>query len=353
VEFGGPLCVNPSMGEPMTDVAYRALAWPHGVLAVQRLGAMLAPVTFILADGRQVSPMQVAPWAGEPGTDSLPGILRRLRGEWPCVPFGYSLPPVGFAAEWARTILPETADEEVHGHSSNHDWQWEEAPAGALRLSIDYPDASPVKRVERIITPDPRAPAVDLEFRIEVREDCRLPIGLHPVFRLPVKPGGARLEPGRFDYGLTYPAMVEPTAPLFAENVRFADLQSLPTRNGGTIDATRLPLAVDTEELLQLNGIDGSAALLNQVDGYRVKLTWQKEHFPSLLLWFSNRGRKLAPWNGRHVAIGVEPICSPFGLGPATALADNPIARAGTPTARAFRRGEPFVTRYRIEAAAL
>ena len=228
-----------------------------------------------------------------------------------------------------------------------------ECTEGSLRLSIDYPAASPVRRVERTVTPDPNAPAVDLEFRIAVREDCRLPIGLHPVLRLPAGPGGAQLEPGRFDHGLTYPAMVEPSAPLFAENVRFADLTRVPTRRGETIDASRLPLAVDTEELLQLNGIDGTAALANEVDGYRVRLTWQKEHFPSLLLWFSNRGRKQAPWSGRHLAIGVEPICSPFGLGPPTALADNPIARSGTPTAVALRRDEPFVTRYRIEVEAL
>jgi hypothetical protein len=82
-------------------------------------------------------------------------------------------------------------------------------------------------------------------------------------------------------------------------------------------------------------------------------LNWQKEHFPSLLLWISNRGRPMPPWSSRHLALGMEPICSPFGLGPATALADNPIARSGTPTARSFKAGETFVTHYRIEAEAL
>ena len=134
----------------MTDSPYRALAWPHGVFAVQRLGAMLAPVTFVLADGRQVSPMHIAPWAGEPGTDSLPGILRRLRGEWPCVPFGYSVPPDGFVPDWAECIRPAEAGEEVHGHSSNHDWRWEEAAAGALRLSIDYPEESPASNDDHL-----------------------------------------------------------------------------------------------------------------------------------------------------------------------------------------------------------
>ncbi|HZP19033.1 MAG TPA: hypothetical protein VFB16_02390 [Bauldia sp.] len=337
----------------MSNEAYRSLAWAHGALVVQRLGAMLAPVTFVLADGRQVSPMHIAPWADEARSDDLPGVLRRLRGEWPCVPFGYSLPPQSFVPDWQKVIAPAEPGEEVHGHCSNHAWRWEDAAPGELRASIDYPAGHPVQRAERLVRPDPDRPAIDLEFRIEVREDCRLPIGLHGTFRLPVRAQAARLEPGRFDHGLTYPAMVEPAAPLFAEDRRFTDLASVPLRRGGSLDASRLPLVEDTEELLQLNGVDGSAALANEADGYRMRLTWQKEHFPSLLLWISNRGRRMAPWNGRHVAIGIEPICSPFGLGPATAIADNPIARSGTPTAHPFRRGSTFVTRYRISAEPL
>jgi hypothetical protein len=333
--------------------AYRGLGWAHGSLTVQRLGAMLAPVTFVLADGRQVSPMHIAPWAEEPGMETQPGVLRRLRGEWPCLPFGYSSPPEGYAAEWARLFAPASADEEAHGPCANNPWRWEKAEGGILKLSIDYPGSSPVRRVERTITPDPSGPAIDLEFRVEAREDCRLAIGLHPTFRLPLAEGAARIEPGRFDHGLTYPGPVEKGAEYFAEGARFADLSSVPTRDGRRVDASRVPLAADTEELLQLNGIDGTAAFANHAEGYRVRLSWQKEHFPSLLLWFSNRGRKGIPWRGRNLCLGVEPICSPFGFGPATAAADNPIARSGTPTALAFKPSEPFVTRYRIAAEAL
>lgn len=146
---------------------------------------------------------------------------------------------------------------------------------------------------------------------------------------------------------------MEPGAALFTGNTTFADLTSVPARAGGLVDASRLPLAAETEELLQIDGLDGTASLANHSEGYRVKLSWQKEHFPSLLLWYSNRGRKAEPWNGRHVAIGIEPICSPFGLGPVTALADNPIARSGIATALEFSPDRPFVTRYRIEASAL
>lgn len=72
-----------------------------------------------------------------------------------------------------------------------------------------------------------------------------------------------------------------------------------------------------------------------------------------MLLWMSNRGRRFAPWNGRHLALGMEPICSAFDLGPQVSAADNPISRAGTPTARRFTAGESFGTTYRIEVEAL
>jgi galactose mutarotase-like enzyme len=332
---------------------YRGLGWAHGALTVQRLGAMLAPVTFVLRDGRQVSPFHIAPWVDEPGSDALPGILRKLRGEWPCVPFGYSVSADGWPEEWSQVMGSPEPNEEVHGHSSNNDWTWMESDGRSLSLALDYPETSPVARVERTVTPDPAAPAVDIQFSIVVRRASRLPIGLHPVFRLPAQADAAELELGAFDHGRTYPGDVEPGAPLFARDATFSSLSAVPARAGGTVDASRLPLAEDTEELLQIQGLDGTAALANHAEGYRVKLSWQKEHFPSLLLWYSNRGRKAFPWNGRHVAIGVEPIRSPFGLGPATAIADNPIARSGIPTALEFSLERPFTTRYRIEAAPL
>lgn len=331
----------------------RSLDWAHGRLTVQRLGAMLAPVEFRLADGRIVSPLHVAPWADEPMQTELPGILRRLRGEWPCVPFGYSVPAEGWPAEWAQVMGPAASDEEVHGHCSNHDWVWQPGDGKSLRLALDYPDSSPVARVERVITPDPDAPAIDLTFRILVRRPCRLPMGLHPVFRLPTIPGGAQLELGTFQVGHTYPHDVEPGKAIFAANRCFRDLAAVPARNGGSIDASALPLDVETEELLQIEGLDGRVALANLAEGYRAELSWDTRHFPSLLLWMSNRGRTAEPWNGRHLAIGIEPICSPFGLGPATALAENPIALSGVVTAQDMSPDRPFETRYRIAASPL
>jgi len=332
---------------------YRGLGWKYGALTVQRLGAMLAPLTFVLGDGRQVSPMHVAPWYDDPAAAGEPGILRRLRGEWPCVPFGYAFPNDASPADWAKIMGPPAPDEEVHGHSSNHDWDWQSGDGKSLRLAIAYPAGHPVSHVERTVTPDPEAPAVDLAFTIHIRAACRLPMGLHATFRLPATPRAATIEPAAFGTGRTFPGNVEPTTDIFAVDELFESLKAVPARAGGTVDAARVPLPMATEELLQLDDIAGTIALANAAEGYRVRLNWQPEHFPSILLWYSNRGRTAAPWNGRHLALGMEPILSPFGLAPDTARADNPVSRAGTPTVRDFSAGEVFTTRYRIAAEPL
>ena len=117
--------------------------------------------------------------------------------------------------------------------------------------------------------------------------------------------------------------------------------------DGSILDVSRVPLLRPTEEILQLLDMPGHASILNTAEGYRVRLSWNPEHYPSTLLWFSNRGRQMPPWNGRHLALGLEPICAAFDLGTQISAGHNPIAGRGVPTARKVRAGERFVTRYR------
>ena len=334
--------------------AYRGLGWAHGALTVQRLGAMLAPLTFVLARRPPGLPMHVAPWAGEPGTAQLPGILRRLRGEWPCVPFGYSVPADGVANDLgAFCERRRTPARKCTATRSNHDWHWQPAADGSLvaelglsrhrvRCAGSSASSPPTRRRQRSIS----------RFRIDIREACRLPIGLHPVFRLPSKTGQrvARAWPLR-----SWPDLSRHASNLRAALRHRPALRALwpPCRGERRRPSThsRLPFAEDTEELLQLNGVAGRCALANREEGYRVRLSWQKEHFPSLLLWFSNRGRKMEPWNGRHVAIGIEPICSPVRPRPShrTRRQSDRAHRARRPPATS-PLDEIFTTRYRIEA---
>ena len=267
------------------------------------------------------------------------------------MPFGgdaeRDLPP-----GWSASGETISRDEPFHGRSSNEEWRFLDAPEGSVALAIDYPESHPIRSLVRRVTPDPNAAAVDFDLEVIARRACSLPIALHPTFRMPQQPGALRLEPGPYDHVRTFPGTVEPGASLFPRDVRFARLEEAPTRAGGVVDASRLPLDRRVEELLLLVNCRGSVALHDGENGWRVRMIWDPRHFPCLQFWISNRGRQEYPWSGRHLGLGVEPVCGAFDLGPAVSNAPNPIAAAGAPTAYRFSPDERFVTRYRIEVEA-
>ncbi|MCY3980649.1 MAG: hypothetical protein OXF51_02525, partial [Alphaproteobacteria bacterium] len=107
-------------------------------------------------------------------------------------------------------------------------------------------------------------------------------------------------------------------------------------------------------ELDELCGVEGTVTLENHAERYRAKLAYDPAVFPSLVLWISNRGRRNYPWNGRHLALGVEPTCGAFDLGPQVGCnPNNPIAADGFPTAVQFRAGQAFTTTYTIAVECL
>lgn len=328
----------------------RTLSWGCGSLSVEPLGGMLGPTEFILPDGRRVAPFQVAPWANESEWLDQPGTLRRLRGEWPCVPFGSDAdrPTRG---DWPGSRASMTADPFPHGYGSNHVWRFDAPSPTHISLSIAYPGDHPIASLERRVSPNPGAPAIDFELFINARHDCDLPIGLHPCFRLPENPGALLIEAHPGKGSATFPVATDESS-IFARG-RFLDRwNEVPLLDGSIMDVAHVPLSRDTEEVLQLLDMPGSASLWNTAEGYRVRLTWDPEHFPSALLWFSNRGRQMPPWNGRHLALGFEPVCAAFDLGTQISAAENPISKRGIATTRKFRAGEQFVTRYRLEVEA-
>ena len=135
---------DPPPDTPARAVTRRTQDWAHGRLTVQALGAMLGPVTFRLPDGREVSPLHVAPWADDPQVASLPGILRALRGDFACVPFGADR-ALDLAGDWSALSRP--APERPgppHGPSSNEIWKLQD---DGLHLTLEYPEDSPIALV--------------------------------------------------------------------------------------------------------------------------------------------------------------------------------------------------------------
>ena len=92
-----------------------------------------------------------------------------------------------------------------------------------------------------------------------------------------------------------------------------------PAKQGGTLDMRRYPsggpTSALTAHLLQENReaeyFRAWNAELSTIVGY----SWRRADYPWICLWEENRGREIAPWNGRTTTWGVEFGVSPFAEG--------------------------------------
>jgi hypothetical protein len=327
---------------------FSRLTWDKGDIALYSLGGMLGPAQFRLPDGRMVSPLHVAPWHEE-GLPNLPPILQGLRGDWPCVPFGIR-PDAALPSEWdvPRPEHPDPSTLLGHGYGSNHHWTFLPSTPTSIGAAIDYPEACAIARLERRIEVVPGETTLRCSLDILARRDCRLPIGLHPTFRMTTEPGSMRLDIGPHEGVWSPPVDEGPGFSLVEPGQHFASMSSLKDRSGAPLALDRLPTPTRSETLLMATGVSGRATLDYLAEGFRVTLSVDPAVFPNLMLWFSNYGRTASPWSGRHLALGIEPVCAAFDLGAEISASDNPLARKGIRTARDFRAGERVSTSYEI-----
>jgi hypothetical protein len=329
---------------PGSDEVFFSIAWAHGELTVRAIGGMLAPLRFDLPGARSISPLYVAPWSEEDATTPMSGMMRRMRGEWPCVPFGAVEAPSGLPPGW----LPRDAGSPwFHGYGANHAWKLVDRNEFSLSLRIDLPEEEPVEWMERVIRVDPQAPALSVDLIVLPRRDSVLPFALHPTFAVP--PDGVQLVPGRYEAVHTYPCPPVPGVSRLTPDRSVVALSALPCWEE-MIDLSRLPLDYATEELLQLQSCE-SAFALHYASGIQVVLDWDRAQLPDVLLWISQRGRSHAPWNGRNQALGIEPCNSCFDLSRvATPPSSHPLShRCGLD----LIGGKTFRTSYRISAHAM
>ncbi|WP_173422621.1 hypothetical protein [Ensifer adhaerens] len=309
------------------------------------MGGMINGLRLRLPDGRMVEPLATAPWIDEPNVAALPEILRSMRGEWPCIPFGTegaTTLPDGWPIAAGTNVPP-------HGFAANNDWTVTEN-SGALVAEIRYPDDSPIELLRRRLRPANAGVQLDLE--VLPRRDCNLPIALHPVLTLPQASGTARLNIGPHDTVWTHPLGSEPDpCPLVVDEVS-PNLNGVLCRDGTEIDLTSLPLSERAECRVLIPNASGRATLERLDENWQTVLEWNPGDFPSLMLWISNRGRQGFPWSGRHLAIGVEPCRAAFDLGATISAGPNPVARL-VPTTMEFRAGMVWHTTYTISVNAL
>lgn len=333
------------------------VTWAHGEFNVLNMGAMCAPVTFQLGDGRTVQPFAIAPWENDAGPEfeALPQLLKKLRGEWVCVPFGMPETRTDLPPKWAPDAPDRTElGDWFHGPGANDRWVETKRLDGGTVLEIEYPKEHPIERLVRTISGSESGPRLNFELEVHPRRDCLLPIGAHPVFRLPDEPLAATLTVDGNTAVHTYPVDAENGISKLPNGMKFDSLSAARWADGSQVDLSRHPLTRQTEEIVLVSGATGQATLENHQDDYRATVSWDPEAFPSCNLWISNRGRTAYPWNGRFQGLGIEPVSAPFDLGDAVAnTATNPLWAAGVRCGQPFKAGQVWTTSYAIEVAAL
>jgi hypothetical protein len=317
---------------------------------VTELGGQIAPITFD-RQGRKIAPYSVAPWAEEKLDRNMPAILRALRGDFFCLPFGGNATP--FRGE----------KHPMHGETSNAKWrlvaEQHEEGRHSLHLSLKT-------RV--------RSGRVDKEIRLADGEDavyCRhtvsgmsgpMCLGHHAMLKFPVAEGSGAISTSRFVHGQVLPTVFErPDLGGYTAlkmGAEFQSLNAVPTACGGVADLSRYPARRGFEDLVMIVSDDKLPLAWTAVAFPRERFVWFALKDPKVLretvFWMSNRGRHYPPWSSRHVNVmGLEEVTANFHLGLAASARPNPISRKGWPTCLKLERKRPLVVNYIMGVAAI
>jgi hypothetical protein len=309
--------------------------------AVTATGGHLAPVTFTLGR-RTVQPFSIAPWHGEKLPGKTPAILRVLRGDFFCLPFG--------GGTLGREQHP------THGETANRIWRLESQTRESLHLSLRTKVRA--GRVDKRITLVPGHSVVYQEHTL-TGMGGPMCLGHHATLKFN-SPG--RLSTSRRAFGQVAPEPVEQPAAqgysILQPGAVFADLAAVPMVTGANTDLSRYPNRRGFEDIAILCADPqlplAWTAVAFPAEGYAWFSLRDPRVLASTLLWMSNGGRYYAPWNGRHVDVmGIEDLTAFFHYGIGPSVTPNALAARGIRTHHVLDAGKPFMVRYIMGVAAV
>lgn len=311
-------------------------------------GGHLGPVAFKLP-GRIVRPFHVAPWYDEKLPKDTPPIIRVLRGDFFCMPFG------GNATAFGKERHP------VHGETANARWKCERFEQDKQRTRLVASLSTKVRkgRVEKTIELRPGHHAVYQRHVVSAMSGP-MTFGHHAMLRFPEAEGSGVIGTSRFTFGSVFP---EPTErpenrgySILKPGAEFDSLERVPTITGETTDLSRYPARRGFEDIALLAGDPALPFAWTAVVFPAQRFAWFALKDPRVLagtmFWFSNAGRHYPPWNGRHVnVLGLEELTSAFHPGLAESVAPNVLSARGIRTHAELDPDRPLVVNYVMAVA--
>lgn len=324
-------------------------SWTFGTASVTaaltQLGGHLGPIRFRLGR-RWIAPMHLAPWAEEKLPANTPPVLRSLRGDFFCMPFGGNDTP--YRGE----------QHPAHGDTANAKWKLLSATTNRIHLTQN--NTVRPGRVEKIVTLVDGHTAVYEQHLISGMRGA-MSWGHHAILQLE-KEGAGRVSTSPIRFGMVCPKPFELPAyggySILQPGAKFKSLQRVPQTDGKSADLSVYPARAGYEDLVWM------ATAPKQPFGWTAVVVAEKNYvwfalkdprvLPSTVFWMSNGGRHYAPWSGRHRhAIGVEEVCSYFHYGLAESARPNELNRAGVPTCGQLDPKHPTSVNYIMAVAAI
>ena len=306
-------------------------------VAVTRRGGHMAPVTFFAGSDHPIQPYHISPWQTEDTAIDVP-VLRPLRGDFFCLPFGANAAPLT-----------------AHGESATEPW----APVGivsdgrVVTMALRVDTQHPVGTVEKDIS------LVDGDSAVYVRHTItgnhgRTSLGHHATLGVHNGPLSIATGPIRFGYTNPYGAGVTADREYYslASGARFSSLRDVPTiwKDPDRTDCSVFPAREGFVDILQVfqkpTDDPGWVAAACAESGYLWYALKDMTVLPSTVFWMENRGRHASPWNGRNACIGLEDVCGLFADGLPASAAPNLLTELGVPTFQTLSGAAPFVVSY-------
>jgi hypothetical protein len=307
---------------------------------VTETGGHLGPVRFKLGR-RTVEPYSVAPWHSEKLDPKTPPIIKVLRGDFFCMPFG------GNSTPFNKEKHP------IHGEPANARWKLESLePKSSLHTTLKTRIRK--GRVDKHIKLVKGHRAIYCKHVIS-QMTGPMSFGHHAMLKFPDEPGSGVISTSPFTYGQVFPGLVENPEQrgysILKGGAEFTSLRSVPTITGETTDLTRYPARRGFEDLVMIVSDPSAGMAWTAVTFPKQRYVWFALKNPNVLrstiFWISNGGRHYAPWNSRHVnVLGLEEVTSYFHPGLAESVGNNPLSQQGIATSVLLDPDHPLTVNY-------
>jgi hypothetical protein len=255
----------------------------------------------VLRDGHTIAPFARVPWADLPDDPArfppdMAPHLRRMSGDFFCAPF----------------CADDVEGAPAHGWSANAAWDLVEETrfGGGVTARFRLTHRIAGAEVDKIWTLRDDHPFLYQEH-VFTGGTGLLPMAHHAMVDLR---GGGHLRFSPKLWAETPPQPLEPGRAALRYPAEGSDLTAFPGAQG-PVDLTTYPIGRAHEDFVML--VDDPSQRLGWVTALRpasgdiAVMVKPVAVLPQTMMWFSNGGRDLPPWNGVHVGVlGIEEACA-------------------------------------------